>query len=214
MSQASESLPREVYLPANQQTEVNVTMPSNAQTLTDQQLALLASAQRDYNLSPEATLVANTIQQNSNNEWEAIQTITNYVSNHIQYNNSEMETTQNGTQPNYLWKPMDEVFSSHLGICVDYADEAVGMLNSIGIEARTYSANTKTVGHEWFQVWDANLGSGQWVAYDPCWDSITHEEVSNEYDGDFEQPNFDNSPFANNHNQLFQDAGINYGGPN
>jgi hypothetical protein len=160
----------------------NSVIVQSQNTATTQQLALLASSQRDYNLTPQLTQIAQYIQSNAPSQAASIQGIVHYVASYLTYNQEETIPNQSGEDTNYLVQSMDQSYQSGKGVCVDFANETAGMLASIGIPARTVRGSTSNdltpLSHEWIQVWQAN----HWVNYDPTWD-VSGVSISGEYDG-------------------------------
>lgn len=157
-------------------TNVSAPVPSA------QELALMASAQRDYNLSPLLTNVANTFYQNTYSIDSTIQAISNYVSDHYTYNSGEMLKNSEGEIPFYQFVDVANQYQQNSGVCEDYATLAVSMLNSVGIPAQTIIGSTNNdsspTAHEWARAYDGT----NWLVFDPTWDSYNDQQsLSNEY---------------------------------
>lgn len=152
--------------------DISYTVQVNGPALGTQQTALLASAHRDYNLTPQMDQIAATLLENSPTIDTAIEAISNEASNWIRYNTSELQTI------NYKWQDVGSAWAAQSGVCEDYSNAAAAMLERVGIPTQTilgYADSTWTQvpstgfnqpdNHQWDQAWDGS----NWVVFDPTW---------------------------------------------
>lgn len=163
-----------------------VQVTGSAPSLIDQ--AMLASAQRDYNFSPQYANVADVLLDNSPSMDTAIAAIANFASGSIMYDQQELQTV------NYRWQDSWTAWQSSSGICEDYASLAASLLDSVAIPTQTIGgyangnwtmlpANDNNAGdaHEWDQAWDGS----QWVVFDPTWNTDDSASVDHYLTNEF-----------------------------
>ena len=130
------------------------------------QRSLWASAWFDYNLSPTFNDVASRLVENSPSLQTAIAAISNQVSTELTYNESEYLSG--------LLFQQDAIKTLHIGtgMCMDYSDVQVAMLNSMGIPTQILGGqegavgHTIAAGHVWTQVWDGKAWEWTDVTFD------------------------------------------------
>jgi hypothetical protein len=183
MTQLADTNATSYYYPASSYT-VNVSGVS----LSAQAQAVLASAHRDYNLSPQFATVASTLLENSPSMETAMAAISNDASESIMYNQKELQTV------NYIWQDVLTAWNAHSGVCEDFSSLAAAMMQSVGIPTQTVGGwanqywttppatdTNPADAHQWDQAWD---GSG-WLVFDPTWNtddtSSTSDYVTNEF---------------------------------
>ncbi len=150
--------------------------------------ALLTSAQRDYNMSPQFAQTASLLLENSPTMDTAIAAISNYTSESIIYNQQELQTV------NYRWQDALTAWQSGTGVCEDYASLAAALLDSVGIPTQTVggwangnwttppaSDSNAADAHEWDQSWDGS----QWIVFDPTWNTDDSSSVAHYLTNEF-----------------------------
>lgn len=173
---------------------VNVTGSEPSQ----QTWALLASAHRDFNMSPSFAATADILLENSRSLHSAVEAINNYASEEILYDNAEDVFNAQGFAPGYIWQDTLTAWMDHSGVCEDLSNLAVSLLESVGIPAQTVGgyadANWTSLpatdskpqdAHQWGQAWV----DGGWLPFDPTWTADQSSntavwEISNQFFGD------------------------------
>jgi transglutaminase-like putative cysteine protease len=157
-----------------------------------QRQALFASSQMDFNMSPRFAQVAATLLENSPSLETAVQAISNYASESIVYNQSEL------SKVDYRWQDAITAWKTGSGICEDYAALAASLLKAIGLPVELVSGTaqngalptgqpTTATGsaqsnHTWDQVWIGH----SWLPFDPTWatdDTAVNAYITNEFFG-------------------------------
>nr|NNM89693.1 transglutaminase domain-containing protein [Bacilli bacterium] len=177
------------------QTSTGFSYPTSSYTvnvqgtaLSTNQQALLASAHRDYNMTPSMDQLAATLLENSPSLDTAIAAISNEASNVIRYNLNELQTV------NYIWQDVGTAWATQSGVCEDYSSAAAAMMQSVGIPTQTvvgYANDAWTTlptsdsnpadAHQWNQSWDGS----KWVLYDPTWATNDSSSVANYLTNEF-----------------------------
>ena len=145
-------------------------------------MGLLASAHRNFNMSPKFAEVADVLLENSPTMETAIQAISNYTTESIVYNLKSDQFNAKGYSPYYIWQNALQAWDTHSGVCEDYASLDASLLESVGISALTVggvansnwthpnpnTTNTED-GHIWVKTWDGS----SWVIMDPTWGTVS-----------------------------------------
>ena len=141
-------------------------------------IGLLASAHRNFNMSPKFAEVADMLLENSPTMETAMEAINNYSTESIVYNLQSDQFTANGVAPYYVWQSALQAWNTHSGVCEDYASLDASLLESVGISALTVGGvansnwthpNSNTTNpadsHIWVKAWDGS----SWILMDPTW---------------------------------------------
>ena len=157
-------------------------------TLDSLSQSILASAHRDYNMSPQFSTAASTLLENSPSLETAVEAISNYSSSSITYNTSELQTV------NYIWQDTLTAWNTHSGVCEDYSSLAAALLQSVGIPTQTVggwanenwstppATDTNAAdAHQWDQYWNGN----EWVVFDPTWNTDDFSSIPNYISNEF-----------------------------
>ena len=160
----------------------------NGMALSTQDQAILASAHRDYNLSPQFSTVASTLLENSPTLETAMAAIANEASDSITYNQNELQTV------NYVWQDVLTAWNTHTGVCEDFSSLAAAMMESVGIPTQTVGGwadqywttppatdTNPSDAHQWDQAWNGS----QWVVFDPTWNTNDQSSVPNSLTNEF-----------------------------
>lgn len=177
LSKATQDSSGKYYMPLS-----NYEVQVSGQNLDSTTTSLLASAQRDYNMSSKFAQTASVLLENSPSLDTAIAAIANDASDSLTYNQQELQTV------NYLWQDSWSAWQKGQGVCEDYATLAAALLDSVAIPTQTVggwanpdwttppaSDNNPVDAHEWDQAWDGS----RWIPIDPTWNAGDQANVSN-----------------------------------
>lgn len=137
----------------------------------------------NFNADSEVVRLASEITAGSNNMFESVTAVYNWVVQNIEYDFELARTVQSGYIPN-----LDRVLEVRRGICFDYASLMTAMLRSQGIPTRLVIGMVGDVNHAWISVFSEATGwvqeviqfDGQtWNLMDPTFTSTgnSSEEV-------------------------------------
>lgn len=136
------------------------------------QKSLWASAWFDYNLSPSLNAVASKLVENSPSLQTAIGAISNQVSTELTYNHAEYDSNK------LIQQDAMDTLHSGTGMCMDYSDVQVAMLNSVGIPTQILGgkagSDSPSAGHVWTQVWNGETWEPTDVTFDGEAQSLTN----------------------------------------
>lgn len=90
-----------------------------------------------------------------NTDLEVVEAVYNYIIGNFSYDYPKSETVQSGYLPD-----VDEIFTTQIGICFDYAAVTATMLRSQGIPTRLEVGYIGDVYHAWISTYIQNVG---WV---------------------------------------------------
>lgn len=121
----------------------------------------------DYPLSKDATDKAASLTKKSTTESDKVKKIYSYIIKNFAYD-YELLSEKSVTQ--YYVPKIQDTYTRKLGICYDISSILVGMLRSVGVEARVVTGYTPNVDvyHAWTQVYDSE--KKQWYTLDATYD--------------------------------------------
>lgn len=96
---------------------------------------------------------------------EKIQAIYDYIVDNIKYNNHLAVTVVSGYIPN-----IDEVLTSRIGICYDYASLFAAMARSAGVPTKLLMGDSDYVDE--YHAWNEVYLDGEWVTVDTTVDAV------------------------------------------
>lgn len=143
------------------------------------------------NFSPEssASKLALSLLADDATDQEGIETIYNYVTQHITYDEEKASTVESGYLPD-----VDETLASGTGICFDYAALMTAMLRSRDIPCKLQIGYAGDIKHAWIDVYIRGKGwvdhaitydGEQWNRMDPTFTANSdNREIINSYIGD------------------------------
>ena len=143
------------------------------------------------NFSPEsnASKLALSLLADDATDQEGIETIYNYVTQHITYDERKASTVESGYLPD-----VDETLASGTGICFDYAALMTAMLRSRDIPCKLQIGYAGDIKHAWIDVYIRGKGwvdhaitynGEQWNRMDPTFTANSdNREIINSYIGD------------------------------
>ena len=143
------------------------------------------------NFSPEssASKLALSLLPDDATDQEGIETIYNYVTQHITYDKKKASTVETGYLPD-----VDETLASGTGICFDYAALMTAMLRSRDIPCKLQIGYAGDIKHAWIDVYIRGKGwvdhaitydGEQWNRMDPTFAANSdNNDLINSYIGD------------------------------
>ena len=148
------------------------SVTNTAQTLTQQQQGLLASATMDFNLTPAMNQTASLLMENAPSLDAGIAAVANYVADKVKYDWVGYQAGNN------TWQDATIVWSNNLGVCQDIAELTASMLKSVGVPTLTIVGTApkgqQTDDHEWIEVWNG----AHWTIMDPTWNSPSNSQTT------------------------------------
>ncbi|MCR2032238.1 transglutaminase-like domain-containing protein [Anaerofustis stercorihominis] len=154
---------------------------------------LLPNAYVKFDENDETIKVASDITKDDKTQLEIIETIYNYVTDKISYDNDLAAKVLNGETSGYI-PSIDSVLDSGKGICFDYAVVMTAMLRSKDIPTKLIIGYSGEVYHAWVNVYSKESGEidkvikfdgKDYVLMDPTFSSsYKDEDELQEYIGD------------------------------
>lgn len=127
----------------------------------------------DYPLSRDAMDKAESLTKKSKTDADKVKKIYSYIIKNFAY---DYERLSDKTSTQYYVPSIQDTFSRKLGICYDISATLVGMLRTVGVEARVVTGYTPNVSvyHAWTQVYDSE--SKDWYTLDATYDMCMYNQ--------------------------------------
>ena len=150
------------------------------------------------NFSPEssASKLALSLLADDATDQEGIETIYNYVTQHITYDEEKASTVESGYLPD-----VDETLASGTGICFDYAALMTAMLRSRDIPCKLQIGYAGDIKHAWIDVYIRGKG---WVDHAITYDGERWNRMDPTFTANSDNREIINSYIGNSDNYTLQ----------
>ncbi len=120
--------------------------------------------------SDKATLLAASLTEGIENDWEKVEVVHQYIMENITYDYEKAKTVQTGYLPENT-----ATLENGNGICYDYSSLMASMLRSLNIPTKLVMgfSNAKDVYHAWNEVYDAERE--EWFLIDSTYDASLYQ---------------------------------------
>ncbi len=143
----------------------------------------------NFTADSEAVRLAGELSADAATDLDALNTIYQYVTTHITYDDEKAASVETGYLPD-----IDETLRTGTGICFDYAALTAAMLRSLSIPTRLEIGYSGDVRHAWVDIYIESMGwvenaiefnGDEWNLMDPTFAAaIEDADLIREYVGD------------------------------